>query len=430
MGRRSKLSSLEIELASSILYYDKDEMSRFFQIYDSISLDKNIIIDGTFDLFVSYIRKFKNFDSDPEKRKENIIDEINLRNNNNPDSSTRENFDIWFQKVLETNVPFELAEDILAHFIWDDFKRSIELIDKTDISFADKLQIRPKVPKALKDTSKLIFLDDGDCDDDEENDEERTYTTGLEELDHLVEPQSSNFIVIAARPGVGKSLLMLNMAIQNARNGVKVLYLSFEMNEKQVKERILNNVAGENIKSQYKNEDGVLNTEEYKKAKKTILNSRAYEPIKNNLQLYVSESSSADNILTEIEEMINEHNYEIIFLDYLQLLRFIRMDEWASIRAMTNALKNLAFRKNVLIVTASQVSRSSVEKGLSLTELFGSSSIEGDTDIILGLELLRERRQGEKALANVKVMKNRYGDLGDLKHIIDYSSGRLSYQEN
>lgn len=427
MGRRTKLSSLEIELASSILYYDKEEMERFFQIYDSISMDKNIIIDGTFDLFASYIRRFKNFDPDPKKRKQNLINEITLRNNNNPDLTIRESFEIWFEKVLETNVPFELADDILAHFIWNDFKNAIDLIDKTDIPFSEKLQLRPKVPKALSN-DKLIFLDNED--EEEEESEFVSYTTGLEELDHVVEMTNGNFVVIAARPGVGKSLLMLHMAISNAKKGVKVLYLSFEMNKKQVKERIINNIAGENLKNQYKDEEGRLNVKEYNKAKKVVTDSKQYKPIKDNMQLYVSESSSADSILTEIEDMINEHHYQAIFLDYLQLLRFIRMDEWASIRALTNALKNLAFRKNVLIVTASQVSRSSVEKGLSLTELFGGSSIEADSDIILGIELLRERRQGEKVLANIKVMKDREGDLADLKHIIDYSSGRMYYQDN
>ena len=75
-------------------------------------------------------------------------------------------------------------------------------------------------------------------------------------------------------------------------------------------------------------------------------------------------------------------------------------------------------------------SRSSTERGLYLSDLFGSASIEADTDIVIGLENTRERKRGETALINVKVMKNREGDLAELKYIVDYATGRLRYNEN
>lgn len=423
--RRTKFNSLEIELASSILYYDKTEMNRFFDIYDSIVQDSNIIIDGLFDLFVSYIKKFKNFNVNHEERRQKLIDEIYLRNNQNPDKTIRENFELWFSKVLETDIPLELADDILDRFIWEEFKKSIQLIDESNVPFKEKLAIRPKTPKSFNNDG-LIFLDDISIDEDEVAER---YTTGLEELDQLVEFTKSNFVVIAARPGVGKSLLMLLMAIANARAGVKTLFLSLEMNQKQINGRIINHYLGENLKAQHEDEFGKLNFESYKEAYNLAKNSKGYKNIKDNLQLYVSKESSADSILVKIEDQIKEGGYEAIFIDYLQLLKFNRMDEWSSLRALTNALKNLAFRTNTLIVTGSQVTRSSTEKGLYLTDLFGSSSIEADTDIVIGIENLRERRQGEKAQVNVKVMKNREGDLGELKYIIDYSVGRMSYND-
>ena len=424
--RKSKFNSLEIEVASSVLHYDKEEMTRFFDIYDSISSDSNIILDGTFDLFVSYIRKFKKFDKDSEKRKQKLIEEINLRNNQNPDKDIREGFELWLQKVLETEVPFELAEDVLSHFIWDEYKKAIELIDKSDVPFSEKLALRPKTPKALSGESGLIFLNDIEI---EEESDIVSYTTGLEELDTLVTLRKTNFCVIAARPGVGKSLFMLQMAIANAREGVKSLFISLEMGKEQIDKRICSCFTGENIEEQHKDEEGKLDIKSYKKAIATVKKSKAYKPIRDNLQLFVSKESSADAILTTLEDIIKEYKYEAIFIDYLQLLRYKRLDEWASLRTLTNSLKNLAFRLNVLIVTGSQVSRSSTEKGLYLSDLFGSSSIESDTDLVLGLENLRERRQGESAPINVKVLKQREGDVGEKKYIVDYSTGRLSYNE-
>lgn len=425
MSKNNPKNQLEIELASSILYYDKSEMTRFFDIYDSISSDINIVIDGLFDTFVSYIKKFKNFDGTSEERRNRLIEEIKIRNNQVTSSHKRENFELWFEKVLDTETPMELADDILDHFIWVEFKQAINKVDGMDIPFKDKIAIRPKVPKSLNQGG-LIRLEDIEEDDD---DNKISYTSGLEDLDKIVSFEPTNFVVIAARPGVGKSLFMLQQAIACARQGVKTLFLSFEMNDKQIHNRIISHIVGENLQEQHKDEYGVLNKESYKKALQSVKSTNDYKRINQNLCIYVSEESSADSILAKIEDQIKESKFEAIFLDYLQLLRYNRLDEWASLRTLTNALKNMAFRNKVLIVTGSQVSRNSTEHGLYLSDLFGSSSIEADTDIVIGLENLRDRKQGEKALINVKVLKNREGDIGELKYVVDYSACRLTYNE-
>lgn len=425
MARTSKFKGLEIELASSILYYDKEESLRFFDIYDAISAESHISIDGIFDLFVSYMKKFKGFEiENPTERRQKLIDEINLRNNQNSNKTIRENFDLWFSQVLETEIPFELADDILNRLIWEEYKKAIDSIDKSNIPFKDKLAVRPKIPKALNQ-------------DDVVNLNEIThskkslaeYTTGLEELDKLVKLKRGNFVVIAARPGVGKSLLMLAMAIANSRQGVKSLFVSLEMTKEQLDIRIVNHYVGENLQSQYEDENGVLNFESWEEAHSNAKKTKGYRPINENLKIYPSKTKSADSILNKIENMIKEEGYDVIFLDYLQLLRYNSLNEWESLRQLTTDLKSLAFRTNTLMVTGCQVSRSSTEKGLYLTDLFGSSTIEADTDIVIGLENTKERRQGEKAVLNVKSMKNREGDLGELHHTVDYSTGRLTYDD-
>lgn len=423
---RSKMNSLEIEMASSILYYDSEELEKFFNIYDSICNDSNIILDGVFDLFISYIQKVKIDDNiDADERRNKIINEINIRNSHNPDSYVRDNFEIWFEKVVSTEIPLELSEDILYHLVWEGYKNTVKAVDESNISFIEKLATRPKMPKNFNNGG-VVYLSDIPIVSKKETEQ---YTTGLEELDKVVKLNKTNFVVVAARPGVGKSLFMVQMAVANARNGVKSLFVSLEMGEEQINSRILNCFTGENIEEEHVDEDGVLDFEGYKSAVESIRNGKIYKQLNKNLQIYKSESSSADSILTKIEEQINENGYEAIFLDYLQLLRYNRMDEWSSLRALTKELKNLAFRTNTLIVTGSQVSRSSTERGLYLSDLFGSSSIEADTDSVLGLENLRERRQGERAPINVKVMKQREGDLAEIKYVVDYATGRLYYNE-
>ena len=425
MARKGKFNSLEVQLASSILYYDKEELARFLDIYESISSNASIVMDGVFVLFVSYIIKFKNFDADHEIRRKNMIDEVNQNNDNNPNRTIRDNFELWFSQVVETETPLELADDILSHLIWEEYKKAIEVLDKSSVPFSEKLAVRPKMPKSFNQDG-IINLNDIEL---EEEIEQTCYTTGLEELDKTVKFTKANFVVIAARPGVGKSLLMLLMAIANARQGIKTLFMSFEMNSNALEGRILNNYVGENLKAQHTDENGILDFQGYKKSYNDAKKEKGYKGIKDNLQLFVSKSNSAESVITKIEDAIKDERYEVIFIDYLQLLRFVGMDEWASIRALTSGLKNLAFRTNTLIVTGSQVSRSSTEKGLYLSDLFGGSTIEADTDIVIGLENFKERRQGEKAIINVKVMKNREGDICELKHTVDYSTGRMSYSD-
>lgn len=419
-----KFKDLEIQMASSILYYDEEEFAKFFEIYDGLLSNPYTVIDGLFDKFVCYARKFKGFDKDSAIRKKNLVEELEMRNHHDPNEESREVFSLWLEKVLDTNVPMELSEDILSHFIWDEHVKAIENINKSDVPFSQKLLLRPQAPQILYNDG-LIFLDDIQIEEDDGN----SYTSGLKELDQIVKFVRTNFVVIAARPGVGKSLFMLQQAIENARAGVKTIFMSFEMPKTSVFSRILDYYNGADVKNQFTDPFGVVDFQGFIKACEGLKRTKDFKTINQNLQLYESKVSSADAILTAIESQIDKFGYEVIFIDYLQLLRFNKADEWSSLRTLTNSLKNLAFRKNVLIITGSQVSRSSTEHGLSLSDLFGSSSIEADTDVVIGLESSRERRQGERAIISVKVMKNREGDLAELKYIVDYSCGKLFYNE-
>lgn len=426
MARGSKFQELEIQLASSVLYYDEEEMNKFFEVFDLITEEESkIILDGTFLLFTEYLRKIdlsnKN-DCNPEDRKNFILSEIKTRNSNNPNKTQRENFDLWLQKVLDTDVPMELAEDILYHFIWENFKQEVENYDKTSISFKEKLNIRPKIPTSM---AKKDIIDFNDIIPPKEVNDYSKFTTSLYHLDKTVHINKTNFIVIGARPGVGKSRLMLNMAIENALKGTKVLFVSLEMNEFQMDERAVNYIIQSNLRNEYLDENNEIDYDAYIKAYKKVKASEEYKLFSKNAKLLKCVSSSADSLLRKIEDLVKEDKYEIVFIDYLQLLRYNDLEEWASLRNLTSALKKLAFINDIVVVTASQVSRQSTERGLFLTDLFGSSTIENDPDLIIGMEAKTDIRQNDRALLNVKVLKQREGSLSELLYNINYSTGRM-----
>lgn len=417
----AKKKDLNAPVAKSVLYYDKDETEQFLQGYDA-SLEQKMPFDPLFKKFVEIIRKFKDF-ADGENLYENKVEFVRHNIEIMANSKTREKFSLWFEDVVENDFPMELAEDVYSRLIWETYIAQINNIDATDLSFEEKLALRPKKLSTTKNSTQLVNLLDIDMTEEINNLEK--YTTGDLELDKTVSFNETNLVVIAARPGVGKSLFMLQTTIANAKRGIKSLFVSLEMSVKSVNERIINHISQRDIREENKDENGVLDVVGFNKDIKSFMNTDEYKKIAENMQILVIKKSSGESIMTEIEEAIKEGEYKVVCVDYLQLIKYSTLDEWASFRATTKELKSLAFRYNMVMISGSQVSRSSTERGLDLTQLFGSSSIESDADIVIGLEAAVERRQGQDGIVFVKVMKNREGDLGSSKYGINYPTGSI-----
>ena len=130
-----------------------------------------------------------------------------------------------------------------------------------------------------------------------------------------------------------------------------------------------------------------------------------------NLGIAIFGGRSANAVLDDIELSVQEQGYQIVMLDYLQITRYGDMDEWGSLRKLTFELKQLANKNDILVVSCSQVSRESTNYGLDLTSLFGSSTIENDTDIVLGFEDVETENidDSPEASIDVKILKNRDG---------------------
>ena len=317
----SKFNSRDINVAASSFYYDEQEINKLFKVYDHMSSSKYTIFDGMFELFIEFYKKFNKWseieDKEPEERKIAIVQFITAYANEIPNKLTSEDFLFWLEKVVSTNAPMELADDIKDHWMWDSFKTSIDQLDNSSISFKDKLSVRPD------------FIDD--IDDDEFvslGDIKYTaissskYSTGLPDLDNVVHLVDSNFVIIAARPGVGKSLMMINQAIKNAMLGYKCLYISLEMNSGQINKRIMNHCAGYNIEESCKDDSGVIDTTACALQYENLLAQDRMQTIQKNLDFYIPRTNNAETILAKIERRIERNHYNIIFIDYVQLLRY------------------------------------------------------------------------------------------------------------
>ena len=154
-----------------------------------------------------------------------------------------------------------------------------------------------------------------------------------------------------------------------------------------------------------------------------VASEDGFKAIDDNFLIMANKTNSADSIFSEIEEQLETFPAKIVFIDYLQLMRYSGMDEWGSLRKLTSELKQFASRNKILIVTASQLSRSSTDYGADLTSFFGSSTIENDSDIIISMERTDndDMDDSDEAIINISILKNRQGKSGNkIKSIIRY----------
>ena len=256
--------------------------------------------------------------------------------------------------------------------------------------------------------------------------------TGYKELNQFTFGfQPGELIILAARPGVGKSAFALNIAQKSCTNqGTHAAFFSLEMGIDQLVMRLLSltsNVKLSKIRS------GDMSDEE---ATKLLAGRVALD----NLNIYLDETTTNDleSIKIQCRKLKRENKLDIIIIDYLQLLTLSKgksMGRYEEVSAISRSLKLLARELEVPILALSQLSRNvesrTAEQGNKprLSDLRESGSIEQDADIVIFLH--REavavddptKQQGSKKV-EVILEKNRQGMPGSFPLIFrgDYSS--------
>lgn len=390
-------------LVSSILYYDKEEIESFMNLFDKVKiLDNNLakILEITHTLDSK--NAFDNLPKKSSERKAKLISLYEKEISIIPESIEREKIEDWFDDVKEYECDIELSEELVYRYCWAEFLYRIQLADKDELPFRDKLTVSPEIPnftnKAIEKLSE-VKAKKADISPDTLNDE--FYSTGIPELDDYVKMRKSNFNVIAARTTIGKSLFMYNMAVYNASKEIKVLYTSLEESKDEVLERIEKHIFGRTPEE--------------------------CETILDNFHIYTPDNSNPDLIFSEIERLIKEEEIGLVFIDYIQLMEYPNMGTWDSLRKLTREFKIYANRNNIMLCTASQIKREAEMMGASLTTLFGSSTLEADANTIIILDNKRKQtvRITDKSIIEANISKNRSGSQGRIDLEFDYSNGHI-----
>lgn len=251
-------------------------------------------------------------------------------------------------------------------------------------------------------------------------------SSGYSDLDAFTTGwKPGELIVIGARPGQGKTSLMLNLAenialdTHNRRDDGKggVLLFSLEMTATELVQRVICSNAGVDLKKvklglYNKDEEGELKAATQRLAQAAIF-------VDDSFTLNLSE------IRSKARRMKERHDIECIFVDYLQLVKDNdRLDRHLQIGNISRGLKALARELEIPVITAAQLNRgveqrSSREKRPMLSDLRESGSIEQDADQVLMIHK-KESEEGmidtnEMAEIDLIIAKNRNGPAGDVE---------------
>lgn len=253
-----------------------------------------------------------------------------------------------------------------------------------------------------------------------EDENYKAISTGISDLDRVITGLNrSDLILLAARPGMGKTSFALNIARSVAvQSKKKVAFFSLEMTKEQLASRLL---SVEALVGGVKLRTGKLNDEEWQR----IISA---SDVLGKTEIYLDETSGIT--VPEMKAKLRRlRGVDLVIIDYLQLMSSAKAtnNRVQEISEITRNLKIMAKDINVPVICLSQLSRASEQRPdhkPMLSDLRDSGSIEQDADIVLFL--YREGYYADKGedAANAQVdlnsaeclvAKNRHGETSAVK---------------
>ena len=304
-----------------------------------------------------------------------------------------------------------------------------EFIDRAEQSILDIAQnkIKPSfwhsrdlAPKALDDIEELH----------KKKELITGIRTGFEKLDHLTSGlQKSDLVIVAARPGAGKTSLCLNVISNAALNEeLSVAMFSLEMTKEQLMLRLLSinsKVSFSAMRSGYiKDED----------LDKLFDSAKRYA----DADIFIDDTPALTvlEIRAKSRRLKKDNRLDLIVVDYLQLMRGSSRNETREreIAEISGALKALAKELDTPVIGISQLSRQTearTDRRPQLSDLRESGAIEQDADIVLFIhrqDIYRKNPEEKDGMAELIIGKQRNGPTGVVKLVFLEQNGVPSFE--
>lgn len=245
----------------------------------------------------------------------------------------------------------------------------------------------------------------------------RGVATGFKDLDNkLAGMQASNLLILAARPGMGKTAFVLNVAQYVAVHEKEAVGIfSLEMSKEEVVDRLL--VAQADIDA-WRLKTGKLEEEDFDKLQEAM-------GVLGDAPIFIDDTPGASimEMRTKARRLQVEHNVKLLIVDYLQLAYAGKSFEnrVQEVSYVSQSLKNLARELKIPVLAVSQLSRAVEARGTKvpqLADLRESGAIEQDADVVMFLYRAEEEEDKEKMSTQfpmkLLIAKHRNGPLGEM----------------
>jgi len=306
--------------------------------------------------------------------------------------------------------------------IYNAVRESIQVLDGQHKSL-DKGSIPDLLSKALGvsfDSSiGHDFLDNSDTRFEFYHTKEEKIAFDLDLMNQITKGGLSkkSLSIALAGTGVGKTLFMTHCAAANMMDGKNVLYITMEMAEERIAERIDANLLNTTV-----DDLKILTKDAYDKKLDRVKGKTSG---KLTIKEYPTASAGSGHFRHLINELRLKRNFspDVIYIDYLNICASSRMKMGASvnsytyIKAIAEELRGLAVEFNVPIMSATQTTRSGYSNSdMGLEDTSESFGLPATADFMFGLISSEELEDLGQLM--IKQLKNRWGDVGTNKRFV------------
>ena len=258
-------------------------------------------------------------------------------------------------------------------------------------------------------------------------------TTGIKKLDKVTGGfQDGEVTILAARPSMGKTDVMLHFAKMTGWAGFLPLVFSLEMPERLITSRLMASTGGFN-RAKMRDPKRLLTQSQKDKWSDVIGNLDATQ-----IQIFDGAGQSIAEIRAKTRKMINQfpNRKPILFIDYLTLIQSGQIyggNSHLQVSEISKSLKTMAKDFNCPVICLSQLNRSvesRADKRPMMSDIRESGSVEQDADVILFLfrESYYDKETNNHSL-EIIISKNRNGPVGSINVNYNESTGRIEDQK-
>lgn len=290
------------------------------------------------------------------------------------------------------------------------------------LAFPDKIA-REMEKDARRESTESITQAINDLGDTLQRGENKRVPMGFPSLERLTYGgfTPGNLVVLAARPSVGKTAVMLQMARSSALSSFPSLALSLEMTNEELAQRMILSTGRVNAMDFVW---GNVNWEDFDSAASCF----------NDAPLYLDDTpQTLDEVCSAITLAVHNGQCKIAYIDYLQLMSSSERNDslYRQVTEMTKRLKKLAKRLKIPIVLLCQLNRNNVSENRppQMHDLRDSGSIEQDADIVLMLDRLKDEQEQYTSKVNMYVRKNRGGLAGNITIALESDPTYTNFKE-